>query len=94
MVHVFDDIGMNDPFSQEACHGSKTFNEFETQNEFVYPIERLLNEQGPPRCIYLPSEELMWKLMRSGVGVTEINKLWFNQIKKKKEKKMMNLDLL
>ena len=97
MIHEWFDIGMTDPLPQEASHGQNTFCEFETQNQFVYPPERLKNEPGPPRCIYLPSRELLWKMMRSAIDITDADDLWFSanqkarQTTKKKNMLMKNL---
>lgn len=55
----------------------KKINEvFEDGTDLVYPIERYQSEYIAPLCIYIPSDELLFKLMRSCIGCDYIEDLW------------------
>ena len=35
------------------------------------------NENYSPICIYLPSNDLLFKMMRAAIGIEDIKDLWF-----------------
>ena len=46
--------------------------------DLVYPASRYI-EEGSPKCIYIPSQEIMLTIMRACVGVKDPEHLWFNR---------------
>ena len=40
--------------------------------------ESRYREEGSPNVNYIPRKEMMWKLMRSCIGVEDPNGLWIN----------------
>jgi len=45
----------------------------------------LIASEDSPQCIYLPSKECLFKIMRACIGVCSIEDLWFNQGVEEKE---------
>jgi hypothetical protein len=73
---------MKDPFphDDDGVKTSKSIFKFpEKADDFVYPINRLVYSLSPS-TIYMPSKKVLFKLMRSCIGVNEVEELWFNQI--------------
>ena len=40
--------------------------------------KRCLAKKDSPECIYLPSKECIFKMMRACIGIFSIKDLWFN----------------
>lgn len=71
-------MGINDPFPNDQgskSHGLLTVPE--SAYDFVYPEIRL-DEDRSPATIFIPTKELMFKLMRASIGVKAKEELWFN----------------
>ena len=79
LISSCDAVGIADPFPGDlsaTCHSN--FAIPQSALDFVYPKTRL-SEQRSPLTIYLPTKEVMLKLMRACIGVQAIDQLWFNQ---------------
>jgi len=75
-------LGIVDPFpNEERLNKSKAAlpekGDSDTSHiPLVYPAERYV-EGNSPYCLYIPSNELMFKLMRACIGVKKPQDLWF-----------------
>ena len=78
-------IGMADPFPNNP-------NLIITCNDDLPAEEKMVTEVGQnvygetryikgfsPYCIYIPTKDVMFKLMRACVGVKHVEDLWFNR---------------
>ena len=54
----------------------------DTFAEEVYSSSRMGDVKFPPRCLFLPSNEIMTKMILACVGVSDPQKLWFKLGKK------------
>lgn len=70
----FIQIGMCDPFPTEP---HIKYLPIEKASDLAYMPARYVKENSPP-CIYIPSPEIMFKLMRACVVVKDKEGLWFN----------------
>ena len=85
----FVQIGMCDPFPTEP---QIKYLPIEKPSDLAYFRERFTKGQSPG-CIYIPSPEIMFKLMRSCVEVPDHRLLWFkidDPAKKKEKMKQRN----
>ena len=80
-IHSFWSLGMADPFPDESTM-MDTDNQYVGPDKFnmsklVYPKSRFTKEHTP-MIIYIPSREMMIKIMRASMGCQRIEDLWFN----------------
>lgn len=80
-IHSFWSLGMADPFPDESTM-IDTDNQYVGPDKFsmkklVYPKSRFTKEHTP-MIIYVPSREMMIKIMRACMGCQNVNDLWFN----------------
>jgi hypothetical protein len=55
----------------------------------VYP-DLWYRESSCPYCIYIPRKEIMLKMMRACIGISDVQDLWFNlDMDKVKQKELM-----
>ena len=47
----------------------------EEYSNLIYDVDRYLEEMSP-MCVYIPSRELIFKMMRACVGCTKVEDLW------------------
>ena len=79
LIDNFDELGITDPFPNEKKDNQRVnFSKPERVDDFVYPKSRMMDEYCSPRVIYLPSKDVMLKLMRACIGVRFEDELWFN----------------
>ena len=69
LVNSFSDIGMYDPFPQES-ETQSLFTVPEKVESFVYSQNRF-SDAYSPKCIYLPSKNVLWKIMRNCASLEE-----------------------
>ena len=50
----------------------------DTFAEELYSQSRMGDENHPPRCLFLPSNEVMAKMILACAGIDDPKKLWFN----------------
>ena len=78
LIDNFDEIGVTDPFPNEKKDEQREMiKKPQSFQDFVYPMSRM-DEYSSPRVIYLPSKDVMLKLMRACIGVRFVDELWFN----------------
>lgn len=81
MVNTFWSIGMSDPFPDESTILEQESHLFTNVafdiNTHVYPSYKY-KEGQIPFMIFIPSKQLMMKLMRSCIGCSSPRDLWFN----------------
>ena len=41
--------------------------------------EKRYNPDESPKHVYVPTKELMFKMIRASIGITDIHDLWFNE---------------
>ena len=72
-------IGLNDPHDLEHshCHHDKGITEY-SLDSLCLVYDKTFYEQNSPRHIYIPSFEVLFKMMRSCILVTKPEDLWFN----------------
>jgi hypothetical protein len=76
-IHSLEQVGLCDPYIQEL--GSGKVIRPKVADDLVYSKSRYYYEQQSPRCIYIPTRQLMLKLMRACVDVKSEADLWFNR---------------
>ena len=80
-INCLRQVGIEDPFPDDHtkfqkslnCHDMNT-NQDLTIDDLVYPFASYAEES--PACIWIPRIELMFKLMRACLGVTDEKDLW------------------
>ena len=87
-ISSFEEIGIVDPFPDDKIQ-KRNFKIPQRVNE-IYDIEQLVyhesrycyNENPKLKknifCIFIPSKEVMFKLMRASIHVSSESELWFN----------------
>ena len=88
LINRFETIGFIDPYPKELNNRNKTieleFTRLESGQETevsdrVYPDSRYMKGNSP-YTIYIPSKEIMLKLMRACIKVKKVEDLWiYNQ---------------
>lgn len=80
-VHRFVQIDVNEPYPEEhddqtdiAADEASGPSNVETD---VYPPGRVGCADFGPRCMYVPRNELLLKLMRACIGIKNEEGLWF-----------------
>ena len=84
-VNSFCQIGISDPFpdDDQFIEGSlddvdpEVYQMPSTPSELVYDNSRYLKGLGP-YCVYIPRKELMLKIMRACISVTDECDLWLS----------------
>ena len=81
MVNTFWSIGISDPFPDESTILEQENQLFGTQKfeleKYVYPTFRYIKGQSPMQ-IYMPSKQILLKLVRACIGCSNESELWFN----------------
>ena len=77
-IHSFEQIGMVDPFPKEDNLFTPTLPE--TYVDSVYPAGRMADKDVSPMCIYIPSDLIMFKMIRACIDIEDVSKLWFSNI--------------
>lgn len=77
LVPDWEDIGIADPFPSEDNQYESTFKVPETVDQFIYADSRL-SASCSPICIFIPDKQVLWKMMRSCIYVTDPKDLWIN----------------
>lgn len=80
-INCLKQVGIEDPFPDDHtkfqnsinCHELDVYQELVLDN-LVYPSQAY--GQVAPNCIWIPRVELMFKLMRACVGITDEKDLW------------------
>lgn len=82
LINSFKQIGWPDPFPNDNLPKNPHLEKYDSYvsdaDELVYPQSRS-NKDFIPLMIYIPRKELMWKMMRACIGVTDEKELWFNR---------------
>lgn len=68
---------MSEPFPDDD-YGQSTFEIPEDKTDLVYEESRF-TKGNAPKCIYVPSPILMFKLMRSCINCINPEDLWYNR---------------
>jgi hypothetical protein len=83
LVNSFYKFGMPDPFPEDPnreINGNNDLDEKERMpekpNDWVYGKSRYFKAFSPS-CIYIPTNQVMLKLMRACLGVERPEDLWF-----------------
>ena len=76
-INSFEQIGIHDPFPLENPSDQQDMPENfqsvrESSQEEVYDSDRMNSQFGSPAMIYIPRKELMIKMMRACIAVSEI----------------------
>ena len=67
---------MKKNFSVADIKHSKMFNEpGEEAQDLIYHIDRYWKDTSP-MCVYIPSKEVIFKMMRACIGCTSVKDLW------------------
>ena len=77
-INSFFDIGWADPYTEESPNGLEMIKSIKlpsAANDLVYHESRY-KEEYSPYVIYLPSDDLMFKLMRACLNCKQIEDLW------------------
>ena len=72
----FEQIGMQDPFPTDKNNFDFSKGLPEDHNDLTYHESRFMDDNSP-KCLYLPSRFVMFKIMRACVDVTKVDELWF-----------------
>ena len=75
MINDWVEIGIMDPFPDEKSGDKAIMSSPEKVSQDVYHPSRYLKEQSP-NVNFIPRQDIMWKLMRSCIGVTDADYLW------------------
>jgi len=54
--------------------GDKEF----TAEKLIYPAYKY-NKEWSPTCVYIPSKQMLLKIIRACMGVLKVEDLWFNR---------------
>ena len=65
-IWSFEEIGMFDPFPEEPMETN--FSVPQSEEDLVYRIDRYIDGESP-KCIYVPSKLILWKIMRACIGI-------------------------
>ena len=83
-INSLNKIGIADPFPDSdrviTCNDDLPAEEKlpEVPSDMVYGETRYIDGFSP-YCIYIPQQEIMFKLMRACIGVKDEKDLWFNR---------------
>jgi hypothetical protein len=80
-INSFFDIGWADPFTEESPNGLDLIKSIKlpsSADDLVYDESRY-NEKHSPYVIYLPSDDVMFKLMRACLHCEAVGDLWINR---------------
>ena len=79
-ISSFFDIGWCDPFTDESPNGLDLIKSIKLPScaDLVYHESRY-NESYSPYVVYLPTEDVMFKLMRACLDCHEVGDLWINR---------------
>lgn len=80
-INSFFDIGWADPFTEESPNGLEAIKSIKlpsAANDLVYHESRYTEEYSP-YVVYLPGDDLLFKLMRSCLGCKQVQDLWIYQ---------------
>ena len=92
VVSSFTQIGIEDPFPQEEYKFEEDIPEVcyeptvqpETEkirwSKLIVDECRINMEDCSPECLYIPSKQVLLKLMRACIDVKDESELWFNRI--------------
>lgn len=77
----FESLGLLDPFPDENSNlvddsVLDTNDQIKMESQ-VYPASRFTSQS--PRCIFIPSKQVMLKLIKACMGCESPNDLWFNR---------------
>ena len=75
LINSFWNIGWPDPFPDEHTDSDQDF--LRNKEDLVYRDSRYVDAHSP-FVIYIPNENVMFKIMRACLGVDEISELWIN----------------
>ena len=85
-MNTFESIRWPDPFPEDNETFEFNYKNFSNinsapsdTNDNVYPSKRMLKNICPS-MIYVPSKEMMFKMMRACEGVTDTNNLWIDPL--------------
>ena len=68
---------MFDPFPEEPMETE--FAIPTSEGDLVYRSDRYIDGQSP-KCIYIPSKLILWKMMRACLDIKDTKDLWFKQL--------------
>ena len=91
-IYNLNQVGICDPFKIENISGSQKKFSFvppQIEGELVYDKCRYMEGYGP-KCIFIPSKQIMFKLMRACVDVQDESELWFNRKQEEPTRKIKN----
>lgn len=80
-INSFFDIGWADPFTEESPNGLDLIKSIKlpsAANDLVYHESRY-REEFSPYVVYIPTDDIMFKLMRACLGCSKIEDLWIYQ---------------
>ena len=71
-------VGFIDPFEKEekANNAKGKLPDKSKPTNNVYPMKRYIKDWSP-LCLYIPSKDILFKLMRACVGAEQETDLWF-----------------
>jgi hypothetical protein len=75
LINDWVEIGIMDPFPNEMSEDQVAMSSPEKVSQDVYHEARYVKERSP-NVNFIPRQELMWKLMRSCIGVKDSEYLW------------------
>jgi hypothetical protein len=76
-INSFQQVGMAEPFPDDDF-GKSDFIIPKVKEDLVYDESRFKKGESP-KCIYVPSPILMFKIMRACINVIKKEDLWFNR---------------
>ena len=79
-VNSFKQLGMADPFPTESVQAEKLFKIPSTIDKLVYDEERVSRHNYAPTFVFIPTQEIMFKLIRACICTKYKEDLWFNNI--------------
>lgn len=77
LMYNWDSLGWDDPFENDEGTYVVDAQEPTKYNDWVYPEFRY-KKGFSPYCIYIPTKEMMLKIMRACIGVKKKEDLWIN----------------
>ena len=89
IVNSFERIAWADPFPHDKDSNTRLIDlkrnsEIINDPEYeqVYPDEKMFSRETNPMPIYIPSKSVMFKMMRSCIGVKSPKDLWIQKMEK------------
>ena len=76
-IESFEQVGLPDPFGPRLQTNDLFIKKCDNKWDEAYPDQRMHSKTQSPVCLYLPTTEIMTKMILACIGVTKVEDLWF-----------------